>query len=135
MMNNQLEQSRRISILLVEDNQLVRKMSILILEQLECKVDAVENGKLALEYADKKNYDIIFMDIGLPDINGLNVINQIRKKGERNSKTAIIALTAHSDMKYQYESYEKGATDFFVKPLMIERKELLKYVDTTSAIA
>lgn len=119
---------KRISVLLVEDNQLVRKMSVLILEQLECEVQAVENGKLALEYAEKKTYDIIFMDIGLPDINGLNVIDQIRKKGKLNSQTAIIALTAHSDVKYQYESYKMGATDFFVKPLMIEKEILRKYV-------
>lgn len=120
----------KLSILLVEDNKLVRKMSILLLERLDCKVDAVDNGKLALEYAEKTDYDIIFMDIGLPDINGLAVIDQIRKNSTRNSKTAIIALTAHSDLKYQYESDQVGATAFFLKPLMIEREALQKYVRT-----
>jgi CheY-like chemotaxis protein len=120
--------AKRISVLLVEDNKLVRKMSILILEQLECEVDAVENGRMALEYAEKVHYDIIFMDIGLPDINGLTVIDKIRKNSKCNSKTAIIALTAHSDMRYQYESYKMGATDFLVKPLMIEKEVLEKYV-------
>ncbi|HEX2548987.1 MAG TPA: response regulator [Gammaproteobacteria bacterium] len=128
MVAERKKEKKRISVLLVEDNKLVRKMSILILQNLECEVDAVENGTLALEFADKTNYDIIFMDIGLPDINGLNVIHQIRKKGKMNSKTAIIALTAHSDLKYQYESFQMGATDFFVKPLMIEKEVLQKYV-------
>jgi len=125
---------KRISVLLVEDNNLVRKMSILILEQLECTVDAVPNGKLALEYAEKNHYDIIFMDIGLPDMNGLSVIQTIREKSEYNKKTAIIALTAHSNSEYRSLSYQKGATDYFVKPLMIGKDMLRKYASSRDAI-
>ncbi len=105
--------TEKISVLLVEDNKLVRKMSIIVLEQLNCKVDAVSTGRSGIEYAGNRHYDLIFMDIGLPDICGLDAINQIRK----HSEVPIIALTAHSDREYIAESYKVGANEFFVKPL------------------
>src|SRR5690349_4595652 len=109
--------NKTISVLLVEDNKLVSKMSVIVLEQLNCKVDAVATGSSALEHVNKSNYDIIFMDIGLPDINGLNLINWIRKNSELNYSVPIIALTAHSDKQYIEQSYQMGATEFLVKPL------------------
>jgi CheY-like chemotaxis protein len=109
--------NKTISVLLVEDNKLVSKMSVLVLEQLNCKVDAVATGLTALEYANKSNYDIIFMDIGLPDICGLTVISHIRQNSELNYSVPIIALTAHSDKEYIKQSYQMGATEFLVKPL------------------
>src|SRR6185437_14797117 len=71
--------AEKVSVLLVEDNKLVRKMSIIVLEQLNCMVDAVSTGRSGIEYANNRHYDLIFMDIGLPDMCGLDVIDQIRK--------------------------------------------------------
>ena len=109
--------AREVSVLLVEDNYLVRKMAIITLEQLHCKVDAVETGMLALEYVNKTSYDIIFMDIGMPDMDGLSVISRIRSDQGLNYNVPIIALTAHSDKEYIQQSFQMGATDFYVKPL------------------
>jgi DNA-binding response OmpR family regulator len=122
---------KQIAALLVEDHPLVRKMAIITLEQLNCKVDAVETGKLAIEYANKKSYDIIFMDIGLPDLDGLSVISHIRAMRGTNFDVPIIALTAHSDREYIKQSFEMGATDFFVKPLNNDmgRQVLQRYTD------
>jgi CheY-like chemotaxis protein len=106
-----------ISALLVEDHPLVRKMAIIILEELNCKVDAVETGALAIEYIHKNSYHIIFMDIGLPDLDGLSVISHIRKTRGLNYDVPIVALTAHSDKEYIKQSFEMGATEFLVKPL------------------
>lgn len=105
--------AEKVSVLLVEDNKLVRKMSIIVLEQLNCMVDAVSTGRSGIEHANNKHYDLIFMDIGLPDMCGLDVIDQIRKY----SKVPIIALTAHSDKEYIAESYKMGANEFLIKPL------------------
>jgi CheY-like chemotaxis protein len=77
----------------------------------------VETGTLALEYVNKTSYDIIFMDIGLPDVDGLSVINHIRRSQGLNYQVPIIALTAHSDKEFIQQSFEMGATDFYVKPL------------------
>lgn len=109
--------AKEVSVLLVEDNHLVKKMAIIILEQLDCRVDAVETGALALEYVSKINYDLIFMDIGLPDLDGLSVIDRIRTTRGLNYEVPIIALTAHSDKEYIQQSFKVGATEFLVKPL------------------
>lgn len=125
--------TEKISVLLVEDNYLVRKMSAIVLEQLNCRVDAVSTGRSGIEYAGNKNYDLIFMDIGLPDICGLEVIDQIRK----NSKVPIIALTAHSDKEYIAESYKMGANEFLVKPLNndVGQAMIQRYVLSMKAIS
>lgn len=119
---------KKISVLLVEDNPLVIKMSVIGLEDLNCKVDVVSTGERALEFASKSNYDIIFMDIGLPDISGLTVINHIRKNNGLNDSVPIIALTAHSDKEYIDLSFKMGATEFMVKPLNNWQAVLQKYV-------
>lgn len=115
----------KISVLFVEDNNLARKIGVIILEKLFCHVDAVNCGLVALEHAKKNSYDIIFMDIGLPDINGLTVIETIRKENGANKDVPIIALTAHSDDEYVIQSQKVGATGFIVKPLS---EHLGKYI-------
>jgi CheY-like chemotaxis protein len=107
----------KISVLFVEDNHLARKIGIIILEKIGCRVDAVSTGLLAVELANNNLYDIIFMDIGLPDINGLTAIERIRQEDCLNKDVPIIALTAHSDDGYVLQSQKVGATDFLVKPL------------------
>jgi two-component system aerobic respiration control sensor histidine kinase ArcB len=109
--------TREVSVLLVEDNYIVRKMGVILLKQLNCKVDVAETGTQALELASRVNYDIIFMDIGLPDINGLSIISHIRTTSGLNHQVPIIALTAHSDKQSIKESFDVGATDYYVKPL------------------
>jgi CheY-like chemotaxis protein len=109
--------AKEVSVLLVEDNYLVRKMAIITLERLDCKVDVVGTGEQALEYANKKHYDIIFMDIGLPGIDGLSVIDRIRTTHGLNDEVPIIALTANSDREYIQQSFKVGANEFIVKPL------------------
>lgn len=106
----------KISILLVEDNPLAKKMSALFLEQLNCKVDAVSTASDATEYFNTNRYDLIFMDIGLPDMCGLTLIRSIREK----SDVPIVVLTAHSDKGYIASSFKMGVTDFLIKPLSKE---------------
>jgi CheY-like chemotaxis protein len=117
-------------ILFVEDNPLANKLGILILEDLNCRVDAVSSGAKAIQYASKKIYNIVFMDIGLPDISGIKVIEKIRNS-KLNKNVPIIALTANSDLEYMKECYELGASEFLVKPLSndIARELLVKYYD------
>lgn len=108
-----------ISVLLVEDNDLVKKISVIILEQLYCQVEAVATGSLAIECASKRLYDIILMDIALPDISGLNVIHCIRNMVS-NQQVPIIALTAYSDQAYREQSLKAGANAYLMKPLSYE---------------
>lgn len=119
-----------VSILIVEDNHIVRKISVTILEKLLCQVDAADCGRTALDYAKRNTYDMILMDIGLPDISGLDVTKTIRTEEGFNKDAPIVVLTAHSDEEHLLMSKAVGATDFYVKPFSEELgKSLLnKYV-------
>jgi CheY-like chemotaxis protein len=107
----------KISVLFVEDNSLARKLGVLILEELNCKVDAVSTGSAAIKLATKNFYQIIFMDIGLPDIDGVEAIKKIRGINSFYRNVPIVSLTAHSDKEYVEQSFEAGASEFLMKPL------------------
>lgn len=119
-----------ISILVVEDNHIVRKISVTILEKLLCRVDAAECGQEALDFVKNNTYDMILMDIGLPDISGLDVTKYIRTEEGANKNAPIVVLTAHSDETHYMMSKAAGATDFYVKPFSEELGKSLisKYV-------
>ncbi len=107
-------------VLLVEDNYLIKKISTILLKQLNCIVDVASNGKETLEFIQEKKYNIIFMDIGLPDIDGITLIQKIRKLSKINCNVPVIALTAHSDHDYMTKSLDAGANEFLTKPFNMQ---------------
>lgn len=80
-------------ILLVEDNPLLQSLHQIFLKPIAC--DVASTGAEALFMASRQRYDLILMDLGLPDISGIEVIQQLRAKSQ-NKKTAIIILTAQA---------------------------------------
>ncbi|HVY53157.1 MAG TPA: response regulator, partial [Gammaproteobacteria bacterium] len=102
----------------------------IILQQLNCAVQAVTSSKQALETICIQDFDIIFADVGLPDMDGPTLVKEIRNSHTPNRETPIIMLTAHSDEDTRRHSFAAGATDFFVKPLSKQIGELIlnKYV-------
>lgn len=107
-------------ILLVEDLPIAQISATLVLKKLNCDVDVAENGMRALELVNSKLYELIFMDIGLPDIDGVMVAKKIRETACLNASTPIIALTAHQEGTYKTQCYEAGMNDFLTKPLTEE---------------
>ena len=113
----------KFKILLIEDDILAQKIAyILIKEQLLHDLDIAKTGEIALDFSKQKKYDLIFMDIGLPDINGYEISRQIKKLPEsKNKDTVIVALTSHNLKIIQKESIAAGMKDFLVKPITIEK--------------
>lgn len=109
--------NKKISILLIEDNKLVQKITALILGQLNCKVRATSSSILALELLHQQTFDLIFADVNLPDMDGFTLIKKIRENPFSNQQVPIIMLSAHSDEKTIKNCFAAGATDFLVKPL------------------
>lgn len=104
-------------VLLVEDDYLIKKISVILLKQLNCIVDVASTGKKALEYIKNTQYNLILMDIGLPDIDGITVTRKIRQSANLNQSVPIITLTAHSfDPEYMVQSLDAGADEYLVKP-------------------
>lgn len=121
---------KRPTILCVEDSDVIQHVLKRNLADLDCMVDLADNGQQAVDLCAKKEYDLIFMDIGLPDMNGIEVTRRI--KGLERSKsirTPIIALTAHagSDCDGRQACFDAGMEAVYIKPVHNEQlKTILK---------
>lgn len=106
-------------LLLVEDENDLRKITKRYLEKNGYVVDEAENGKVALESFTLVNYDIVILDLNLPIIDGIEVAKKIRQ----DSTVPILMLTARSQIYNKLEGFESGADDYLTKPF--DMKELL----------
>lgn len=100
-------------ILVIEDEKSIQKMIEYDLKQLGYDVDISSQGKEGLEKALAHNYDIIILDLMLPEMNGLEIASKLRN---HNNKAHIIMLTAMDEEYQKIEGFEKGADDYMTKP-------------------
>jgi len=108
-------------ILLVEDNPIAAKIAISQLETLGCVTHHVVDGKSGIAMAKKEHYDLILMDLGLPDINGMDVTRHIRlSENGCSTPVPIIALTAHADESSKQQCIQAGINTVLSKPLSEE---------------
>lgn len=114
-------------ILLVEDQAIAAKVAKIMLTDLSCDVDIAIDGESAIERARANRYDLIFMDVGLPDISGNEVTKRIRLfEWDKEQPVPIVALTAHVDPKNKQECIEAGMNAVLTKPLVTEKaKDIL----------
>jgi PAS domain S-box-containing protein len=104
-------------ILYVEDNIINQKVGIMLLQDLACEVEVVDNGEKALKILDKKKFDLILLDIGLPKMDGYEVAARIRQKENGKEAKPIIAITAHIADEDRNRCYESGMNDILKKPV------------------
>ncbi len=104
-------------ILVVEDDMVSRLYFTQILANHSAQLFFAETGNEALQSFEKHNPDVILMDIGLPDINGLEIVRKIRKT---NKKVIIIAQTAFAMSDDKEKALDAGCNDFITKPLKID---------------
>jgi len=109
---------KTLDILLVEDKPMNQKLAAYILEKNGHSVTRADNGKDALELYRKRHYDLIFMDIHMPEMDGLEATAQIRAaEQEENRYTPIIAMTAY-DMEEDQKIFLQAGMDYCVtKPV------------------
>jgi len=104
-----------IKILIVEDDSVNRLLVKTILKKLQCSFDTVINGREAIGKIDSNNYDLILLDINLPDISGLDVADYM-KNIKKDKQTKIIAFSAVITSRDINEYYSTGIDDFLLKP-------------------
>ncbi len=106
-----------IRILLVEDNIINQKITLLTLKPLVRSIDSVTNGKEALDMLSANNYDLILMDIQMPVMNGLTATEKIRAlESTTNTHIPIIAITANAMIGDKEKCISSGADDYISKP-------------------
>lgn len=103
------------SLLLVEDNAVNRKVATGLLSRLGCDVICAENGQEALNMAGAQQVHLIFMDIQLPDMDGLTVTQRLREQGGWLARVPIVAMTAGGNDRQR--CLDAGMNDYITKPL------------------
>jgi two-component system sensor histidine kinase/response regulator len=116
-------------ILVVEDNKVAQKVHKKLLEKLHCHVTIAENAEQTYQRLSQK-YDLIFLDVGLPDVSGYEIAKEIRKREAASGKarTPIIALTGYDDEEHKEAALKAGMDAVRVKPVNLEElKGLLMF--------
>ena len=125
---------QKIRILLVEDNIVNQKLAKKIIEKFGFKVDAVANGKEAVKSLENLKYDIVFMDIQMPEMDGFEATKIVRsnKSNLINHEVPIVAMTAHAMKGDREKCIKAGMNDYTPKP--IKPDELLKVIEKYTGI-
>lgn len=105
-------------ILIIDDERSIRSTLKEILEFEKYEVDDAEDGIIGMQLAKKNKYDIIFCDIKMPKMDGLEVLEKLQKEG---IESQIIMISGHGNIETAVESLKKGAYDFIEKPLDLNR--------------
>ena len=100
-------------VLIAEDNPMNVMVLTKLLENFDLKIDVVSNGKEAVAAARKKRYDLIFMDIHMPEMDGIEAAQRIRKKG---ITSPIVAISANVTHKAVRDSLHAGMKEYITKP-------------------
>ncbi|MGA9659895.1 MAG: response regulator [Asticcacaulis sp.] len=112
------------SVLLVEDNPVNALLAQILLQREGCRVERASSGEEALDIIKTRSFDLIFMDLGLPGLDGIGAARLIRDMG---IKTPIIALTANAYEEDRRASLHAGMNDFLSKPIeLVAMKHLLQ---------
>jgi signal transduction histidine kinase/DNA-binding response OmpR family regulator len=106
-----------LSILLAEDNFTNQELVVTLMRKMGYTIDAVENGRKALEIMEHKSFDIILMDVQMPVMNGLEATQAIIEKYPENVRPFIIAITANAMPGDRERFIEAGMVDYLSKPI------------------
>ncbi len=105
-------------ILVIDDERTIRRALTEILVFEEFEVDEAENGKQGLDKAKTEAYDIIFCDIKMPEMDGMEVLEGLQKA---KIETPVIMISGHGNIETAVQAIKKGAFDFIEKPLDLNR--------------
>lgn len=108
-----------IRILFIEDDVMVGKSTYQLLEHENFAIDWAQTGLAALDYLASNTYHVALLDLGLPDLEGLDLLRHIRKQVDLN-KLAVIIISARDQSKDKILGLKVGADDYLVKPYDFE---------------
>jgi PAS domain S-box-containing protein len=107
-------------ILLAEDNAMNQKVALRLLEQLGYRADVATNGLEAIEALERKPYDVVLMDVQMPELDGLDATRRICERWPEETRPRIIAMTANALPEDREACFEAGMNDYVAKPIRAE---------------
>jgi len=114
-----------LKILVAEDNAINQKVARTLFKNIGYEIEIAQNGLEVLQKIDNTQYDIIFMDVMMPEMDGLQATREIRQKG---NTIPIIAMTANIAKEERSNALNSGMDDYITKPVRIDvvKKILIK---------
>jgi len=130
----QLNLKNKIKALVVEDNLINQRLIQILLQEYDIMVATAVNGVEAVAMTQKNKYDIVFMDIDMPEMNGIIATKEIKEKLPRNQRLPIVALTAMAMEGDREMLLAEGLDDYLSKPLTREKLEYIldKYLKVSA---
>ena len=102
------------NVLIIDDEPGLRHTLTRLIQAAGCQVTAVADGQEALEVLGNSSFDLVFLDIHLPGVSGLQILKEIRKG---TTQLPVILLTGHATLQSALEAIRLGATDYLLKPI------------------
>jgi PAS domain S-box-containing protein len=107
-------------ILLAEDNAVNQKLALRLLQQMGYRADVAANGLEALESLERQSYDVVLMDVQMPEMDGLEASRQINQRWGQAERPRIVAMTANAMQGDRERCIEAGMDDYITKPVRIQ---------------
>jgi CheY-like chemotaxis protein len=119
----QLAERHPLRILIAEDNPVNQKVAQLMIERLGYRADVVGDGAEAVDAVRRVPYDVVFMDLQMPELDGFGAMRQIRSEQPEDRRPRIIALTANALEEDREACLAAGMDDYLSKPLQRDKLE------------
>ena len=107
-------------ILLAEDNVVNQKLALRILQQMGYRADLASNGIEAIESVERQTYDVVLMDVQMPEMDGLEASRRITSKFKPGQRPRIVAMTANAMQGDHEECLGAGMDDYVTKPIRVD---------------
>jgi len=108
-------------ILLAEDNVVNQKLALRLLQQMGYRADLASNGIEAIECVQRQAYDVVLMDVQMPEMDGLEAARRITARWKPDDRPRIVAMTANAMQGDREECLAAGMDDYLTKPIRVER--------------
>ena len=108
-------------ILLAEDNAVNQKLALRLLAQMGYRADVASNGLEAIECVARQRYDVVLMDVQMPEMDGLEASRRITAKWPRAERPRIVAMTANAMAGDREVCLAAGMDDYLTKPIRVDR--------------
>ena len=108
-------------ILVAEDNVVNQKLALRILQQMGYRADLASNGIEAIESVERQTYDVVLMDVQMPEMDGFEASREINRRWPGRGRPRIVAMTANAMQGDRDQCLAAGMNDYLTKPIRVER--------------